>query len=97
MTDDQQIALNFVHPTDSTQVLTAKVGTSSTPDYLIKELVRSNFLTAAATGARYKLVDTGTGKELADHVSLATAGVAPDAMLHVLHSVTGAGPRSRVR
>jgi hypothetical protein len=93
---DQQVTIHFVHPTDSTQVLTATVGKTSTPNYLIEQLVRSNFLTKAGNGAAYKLVDTATGKELADHKTLATAGVAPNATLNVLHSVTGAdlGPRA---
>jgi hypothetical protein len=89
--------LHFVHPTDSTQVLTATVGSTSTPEYLIKELVRSNFLTSPAAGASYKLVDTKTGKELADHVTLAAAGVASDTTVNVLHSVTGADPTSSTR
>lgn len=97
MPDNDQIAVHFVHPTDSTQVLTAKVGSASTPEYLIKELVRSNFVTSPAAGASYKLVDTKTGKELADHVTLAAAGVAPDTTLNVLHSVTGARARSSAR
>ncbi len=88
--NDQQVTIHFVHPTDSTQVLIATVGKTSTPNYLIEQLVRSNFLTKAGTGAAYKLVDTTTGKELADHVTLAAAGVAPNATLNVLHSVTGA-------
>ena len=90
MADNQQVTLHFVHPTDSTQVLTANVGNTSTPDYLIKELVKSGFVTSPATGASYKLVDTKTGKELADHGTLATAGVTDDTTLNVLHSVTGA-------
>jgi hypothetical protein len=92
--DNQQITVHFVHPTDSTQVLTATVGEASTPNYLINQLVRSNFLTKAAAGADYKLVDTKTGKELPDHATLAAAGVAPNTTLNVLHSVTGAGPGS---
>lgn len=88
--NDQQVTLHFVHPTDSTQVLTATVGKTSTPNYLIEQLVRSNFLTKAGTGASYKLVDTTTGKELGDHATLAAAGVAPNATLNILHSVTGA-------
>ncbi len=92
--NDQQVTVNFVHPTDSTQVLTATVGNTSTPNYLIDQLVRSNFLTKAGTGAAYKLVDTTTGRELADHLTLAAAGVAPNATLNILHSVTGAEPGS---
>jgi hypothetical protein len=90
MPDNQQVTLHFVHPTDSTQVLTATVGSASTPDYLIKELVNSGFVPSAAAGASYKLVDTRTGKELADRMTLATAGVATDTTLNLLHSVTGA-------
>jgi hypothetical protein len=87
---NDQVTLHFVHPTDSTQVLTATVGNTSTPDYLIKELVKSGFVHSPATGASYKLVNTANGQELADHTTLATAGVAPEATLNVLHSVTGA-------
>jgi hypothetical protein len=92
-----QIMLHFVHPTDSTQVLNATVGAEATPEYLIKELVRSGFITSPAAGASYKLVDTKKDKELADNVTLAAAGVAPDTTLHVLHSVTGAEPGSSRR
>ena len=45
MTPDEQITINFVHPMDSTKVLKATVGKSSTPNYLITQLVRSDFLT----------------------------------------------------
>jgi hypothetical protein len=88
--DNHQVTLRFIHPTDSTQVLTATVGTASTPDYLINKLIQSGFMANLGTGAVYKLVDTQTGKELADHVSLAAAGVSSDSTLNVLHSVTGA-------
>lgn len=97
MADNQHVTLHFVHPTDSTQVLTATVGNASTPEYLIKELVKSGFVTSPATGASYKLVNTATGKELADRTTLATAGVAGETTLNVLHSVTGARPGSVVR
>jgi hypothetical protein len=97
MADNQNVTLHFVHPTDSTQVLTATVGDTSTPDYLIKELVKSGFVNNPANGASYKLMDTKTGKELANHTTLANAGVASDTTLNVLHSVTGAGPGPVVR
>jgi len=97
MTDNQQVTLHFVHPTDSTKILTATVGSTSTPDYLLKELVKNDFLTNPATGASYKLVDTKTGKELADHTTLANAGVANNTTLNVLHSVTGAERGSSAR
>ena len=74
MADNQQVTLHFVHPTDSTQVLTATVGNTSTPDYLLKELVKNGFVTSPAAGAWYQLVNTTTGKELADHTTLANAG-----------------------
>lgn len=94
---NNQVTLHFVHPTDSTQVLTATVGNTSTPDYLIKELVKSGFVQNPANGASYKLVDTANGKELADHTTLATVGIAQEATLNVLHSVTGAEHRRVVR
>src|SRR5215467_5197808 len=95
--DNQQITLSFVHPTDSSQVLTAPVGQASTPHYLIEQMIRSDFLTKAAAGADYKLVDTATNKELPDHTTLAASGVAPNATLAVLHSVTGALPGAGFR
>lgn len=89
---DQQLTLHFVHPTESSKVLTATVGATATPHYLIGQMVQGAFLARPDTGAEYKLVDTTTGKELADHVTLAAAKVSPDTTLNVLHSVTGAHP-----
>jgi hypothetical protein len=94
---DSQVTLHFVHPTDSTQVLTATVGSTSTPDYLLKELIKSGFVNNPANGASYKLVDTSTGKELANNTTLENAGVAPEATMNVLHSVTGAERRAVAR
>ena len=88
--DNEQVTVHFVHPTESSKVLTATVGGASTPEYLITQLIRSDFLPTPGAGAEYKLVDTRTGHELTDHVTLAAAGVAPNTRLHVLHSVTGA-------
>jgi hypothetical protein len=88
--DNPRVTLHFGHPTDSSQVLTATVGTTATPDYLINKLIQSGFMSKLLPGAVYKLVDTETGKELNDHVSLAAAGVASGSTLMVLHSVTGA-------
>jgi hypothetical protein len=87
---DQQITVRFVHPTDSEQTLTATVGGTATPHYLLDQLIRNDFLAKPGTGAEYKLVDAKTGSELADHATLAGAGVATGTTLHVLHSVTGA-------
>src|SRR5215831_4486952 len=87
--NEQQMTLNFVHPTESSKILTATVGTSATPHYLVDQMVKGAFLAKPGTGAEYKLVDTVTGKELAEHVSIAAAGVAPDTTLNILHSVTG--------
>ena len=91
--NQQQIVLHFVHPTESSKVLTATVGSNATPHYLIDQMVKGAFLAKPGVGAEYKLVDTMTGKELADHGTLAAACVAPNATLNVLHSVTGAAPR----
>jgi hypothetical protein len=87
---DQQVVVHFVHPTDSSRVLTATVGGTATPHYLLAQLVKEQFLTAPGNGAQYKLVDTKTGIELADHMTLADAGLPAEATLNVLHSVTGA-------
>src|SRR5262245_17722918 len=74
--NNEQITVNFVHPTDSSQILTATVGPTSTPNYLINQLIHSNFLSKPSAGAEYKLVDTKTGRELLDNETLAAAGVA---------------------
>lgn len=87
---DQQITVHFVHPTDSTQVLTATVGTTSTPNYLIDQLIQSGFMSKAPNNGAYKLVDPSTRKELTDHQTLAQAGVVPNTTLNVLPTVSGA-------
>jgi hypothetical protein len=94
---DQQITVNFVHPTDSTHVLTATVGTTSTPNYLIDQLILSGFMSKAPNGGTYKLVDPNNYKELADHQTLAHAGVAPNSTLNVMPSVSGARHGVRAR
>lgn len=90
VTDDQQIMVNFVHPTDSTQVLTATVGRTSTPHYLLDQLVRSGFMPQAPSNSSYKLVDPNTHRELGDYQTLAAAGVAPNATLSVMGAYVGA-------
>jgi hypothetical protein len=90
MADQQPITVCFVHPTDSARTLTATVGGTATPHYLLDQLVKNNFLTKPGAGAEYKLVDTKTGTELTDHATLAGAGVVSGTTLNVLHSVTGA-------
>jgi|ERR1700683_1169154 len=87
---NQQVTIHFVHPTQSSKVLTATVGGASTPQYLIEQLVRSSFLTRPGEGAEYKLYDARTGRELADNITLAQAGVGPETTLNIVTSVTGA-------
>lgn len=91
-----QITVNFVHPTDSGQVLTATVGTASTPNYLIDQLIHSGFMSKPPNGT-YRLLDPNTGKELPDHQTLAQARVAPNATLPVVPSLSGACPGTRTR
>ena len=92
-----QITVHFVHPTDSTQVLTATVGTTSTPNYLIDQLIHSGFMNSAPNNGRYKLVDPNTRRELADHQTLAQAQVAPNTTLNVMPTVSGASGRTDAR
>ena len=94
---DQQITVNFVHPTDSTHVLTATVGTTSTPNYLIQQLIGSGFMGKAPNGGTYKLVDPNTHRELADYQTLAQAAVAPNTTLNIMPSVSGARHWTGVR
>lgn len=93
MSNNKQITLHFVHPTDSTQVLTATVGETSTPHYLLDQLVRSDFMPPSPNSQAYKLVDPNRQRELADHQTLAQAGVAPDTTLNVMPAYTGASNR----
>jgi hypothetical protein len=88
--EQRHVTVNFVHPTESSKVLTAIVGETATPRFLIDQMIQGAFLARPDTGAEYKLVDTATGTELVDHVTLAVANVAPNTTLSVLHSVTGA-------
>jgi hypothetical protein len=94
---DQQITVNFVHPTDSTQVLTATVGTTSTPNYLVDQLIRSGFMSKAPNNGTYKLLDPRTGRELQDHQTLAQAQVAPNTTLSVVPTLSGAYRWARTR
>lgn len=90
MPGDQQIMVNFVHPTDSTQVLTATVGWASTPHYLLEQLVRSGFMPPAPNNSSYKLVDPNTQRELGDHQTLQQAGVAHNTTLSIMGAYVGA-------
>jgi 3-hydroxyacyl-CoA dehydrogenase len=92
-----QITVHFVHPTDSTQVLTATVGSTSTPNYLIDQLIRSGFMGKAQNNGTYKLVDPNTRRELPDHQTLAQAAIAPNTTLNVLSTVSGASDGAGAR
>jgi hypothetical protein len=87
---DHQVTVHFVHPTDSSRILTATVGETATPHYLLAQLVNEQFLTAPGAGAQYKLIDSKTNNELPDHTTLVGAGLPAEVTLNVLHSVTGA-------
>jgi hypothetical protein len=90
VTDNHAISVTFVHPTDSSQSLLATIGSESTPQYLISELIAEGFIAAVGKGTWYKLVDARTNTELPDHVSLAESGVASGSTLMIMSSVSGA-------
>jgi hypothetical protein len=93
MSENQQVTLHFVHPTDSTRVLTATVGSASTPHYLLDQLVKNDFMPPSPNNQAYKLVDPNQQRELVDHQTLAQAGVMPDTTLNVMPAYTGASRR----
>jgi hypothetical protein len=91
-TADEKITVHFIHPTDSTQVLTASVAAAATPVYLVEQMLQAGFIPVLAQSGRYKL-RTGDGVQLLDNVPLAQAGIADGATLEVNPSMTGARGR----
>jgi hypothetical protein len=88
--ESESIRVNFVHPTEAEKELRATVSVTSTPRILIERLILSGFLARAGAATQYRLVNSATGHQLFDHVTLVDAGIHGDSNLQVIHSVTGA-------
>jgi hypothetical protein len=79
----QEVTLYFVHPTDSCRIFSATVAISATPMQLIAELIQGSFLIKLDTGFQYRFIDTSTGKELEDDITLETARVTSHTTLQI--------------
>jgi hypothetical protein len=88
--ESESIRINFLHPTAVEKELQATVSVTSTPRYLIEQLILSGFLARASAATQYRLVNSATGHQLFDHVTLVDAGIHGDSNLQVIHSATGA-------
>lgn len=88
--DANKITLHFQHPTNSGEILTAAVSRSSTPAYLLGEMVSAGFLPQPERVGQYKLRDVATNVQLLDNATLNAAGIVDNATLLVDHTTTGA-------
>lgn len=79
---DVQLDVHFIHPEEHGVVLTATVGSSSTPRYLIQQLIKAKFIGHPKTGS-YHLIDASTGRRLHDTISIESSGVTNNASLAV--------------
>lgn len=86
----ESITLNFQHPTNSGEILTAAVSANATPKFLIDQMVQAGFLPPANAAGEYKLRDAQSGRQLLDNVTLADAGITSGATLGVDHATAGA-------
>jgi hypothetical protein len=84
-----RLTLNFVHPTVSNNVLTVTIGSSATVEYLIQQLIKTGFVRAPAAGARYVLVDAGSGRALQSLVSIEDQDIRDNADLQVIYQASG--------
>lgn len=90
MTESNAIRINILHPTEVGKQLKATVSVTATPRYLIEQLIVNGFLAEASAATQFRLVDTATGNQLFDNISLEHARIHDDSYLQVIHSVTGA-------
>jgi hypothetical protein len=77
--------IHFVHPTEAGIILTASVASSSTPNYLIRQLIKANFMPPASDGS-YHLADIITKRRLVDNASVVSADVRDGTSLAVVYS-----------
>lgn len=85
-----KIRINFLHPTNPSEILTVQVPPESTAGWLVDEMVRVGFIPPASSVGQYKLQDTRSEIQLNDHSTLADAHVEDGANLRVNHATTGA-------
>jgi hypothetical protein len=88
--EHESVTVNFLHPTEVGKKLQATVSVTSTPRYLIEQLILSGFLGRASTATQYRLVNAATRYQLFDNATLVDAGIHDDSDLQVVRSATGA-------
>jgi len=90
-----KIRINFLHPTNPSQSLTARVPPEMTAAWLVEQLIVRGFIPQSSEVGQYKLQDIRTNNLLHDDQSLLAAGVQDGASIRVIHATTGAevGPR----
>lgn len=86
---ESTIELTFVHPTNRSETLTASVGASGTPAYLIEQLIASEFMSPPDSVGQYKL-RTENGVQLLDDRAIGDQGVGDGSQLTIDHNMTGA-------
>jgi hypothetical protein len=86
----QQVTVHFVHPTVSTKEITVIVRATSTPNFLIQELIKVDFLVQPTRRRGYKIFFRGGNVNLGNFETLAAAGVPDGATLEIMHETLGA-------
>lgn len=87
---DDMITVNLVHPTDSTQILTARVSRTTTPRFFVDRMVDEGILPPPATAGQYTVSRFQDGVHLLPDVPLGECGLPDGATLRVNHATTGA-------
>jgi hypothetical protein len=85
-----KIRINFLHPTNPSEILTVQVPEESTAAWLVNEMVRVGFIPPASAVGQYKLQDTRSEYQLNDNMTLADAHIQDGANLRVNHATSGA-------
>ncbi|MEV0624165.1 hypothetical protein AB0I81_63410 [Nonomuraea sp. NPDC050404] len=88
---DNKTLINFLHPTNPSQLLSVKVPRDSSAAWLVQQMINAGFIPQASDVGQYKLQDTRSNNLLHDTQSLADAGIQDGANLRVIHATSGAG------
>ena len=90
MSTQEQLDVEFLHPTESETRLEATVSADATPKFLIDALIAERFVPAPVNGGRYGLLNTANNKALLPNVSLGQAQVQSGSALKVTPEYSGA-------
>jgi hypothetical protein len=87
----ETLTIHFMHPRDSTSILTATTSSDATVGYLTNALIEVGFIISSAAGYAYRYLDTRTGRQLVEHVPVGDQNVTDGATLYIADQITGAG------